>query len=393
MKRALSLILSLLLLKVAAAQDLRTGVMHPYPNDPCVETPVPTGYKAFYISHFGRHGSRYLSYEKVILPALNPLAAAEREAILTPDGEALLHMVRELYSKSAGMWGQLSTLGINEHKAIANRMVKRYPAVFTDSVHVMSSIYPRCIMSMAASTGEISKLAPRTKWSYLAGKRYQSIVNTSHRPGDWVSGASIQRKYIQNHLDLDGTFARIFSDPVRGKELAGNPVSFFKGVYHAWAGREAIGLDPFDLDAIIGKEALDVLAASDNLAGYRNMAIPNSDSLTTDIVSRAEAAIARKKPSADLRYGHDNGLMRLLVQNGVDGYPLELDDDQAAAFCFGEKVPLAANLQMVFYRNRKGNVLVKLLVNEKESTLNALSGGPYYKWEDVRSILDKHCLK
>ena len=393
MKRALILILFLLLLKGVAAQDLRTGVMHPYPDEPFKETPAPAGYKAFYISHFGRHGSRYLSYEKVILPALNPLAAAEREAILTPEGEVLLQKVRELYFESTGMWGQLSPLGVKEHKDIARRMVKRYPAVFTDSVHVMSSVYPRCIMSMAVSTGEIAKLAPKTKWSYMAGKRYQSIVNTSHRPDDWISGASMQRKYIQDHLDLDGTLAHIFRDVDRGKELVGNPVSFFKGVYYSWANREAICLEPYSLDAIIGKEAVDVLAASDNLAGYRNMAIPNSDSLTTDIVLRADAAISRKKPSADLRYGHDNGLMRLLVQNGVDGYPFGLDDDQAAAFCFGEKVPLAANLQMVFYRNRKGEVLVKFLVNEKEYVLNALPGGPYYKWKEVRQVLEKHCLK
>lgn len=387
---ALSLTLSL---AWALAQDVRTGVLHPYPDSPGVETPAPSGYKPFYISHFGRHGSRYLSSEKQILPALTILAAAKEEGNLTPAGEILLEKVRELHARSEGMWGQLSALGTEEHKSIARRMVKRCPAAFTDSVRVMASVYPRCIVSMAASTGEIARLSPKSRWSYKIGKRYQSIVNTSHRPKEWVSGASLQRKYLKEHLDMEKVLVRLFRDPVRGKGLGGNSSSFLKAIYYAWAGRVAIGLEPFALESILGEQAVDVIAASDNLAGYRNMAIPNADSLITDMVVKADAAIASGKPQADLRYGHDNGLMRLLVQMGMDGYPGDLDDDQAAAFCFADKVPLAANLQMIFYRNRKGSVLVKFFINEKESFLKCLPGGPYYAWEDVRGMLDKYCLR
>lgn len=393
MRRTVLLILFLLSFCLAPAQDKRLGVLCPYPDSPGMETPIPAGYKPFYISHFGRHGSRYLSYAKIVLPALEVLRRGKEQKQLTAEGETLLDKAEELYSLSDGMWGQLSGRGIEEHKHIAARMVKRCPSVFADSVRVMASVYPRCLLSMAASTGEIARLSPKTKWSYLTGYRYQSVINTKHRPSDWVSGASLQKKYLQKHLDVDGALSRIFLDPVCGKELVGNPVLFFKSVYFIWAGREAIGLDPFDLDAILGKESVDILANSDNLSGYRNMAIPNTDSLITDIVCRADAAIARDKPSADLRYGHDNGLMRLLSQIGVDGYPLGLDNDQAAAFCFADKIPLAANLQIVFYRNRKGSVLVKFLVNEKECILKPLPGGPYYAWEDVRTILEKHCLK
>lgn len=393
MKRAFLLILFLLSIHLAPAQDRRLGVLHPYPDKPGVETPAPAGFKPFYISHLGRHGSRYLSRAKIVLPALEALRLGNEQDQLTPGGKTLLYKTEELYSLSDGMWGQLSPLGVEEHKRIAARMVKRCPSVFTDSIRVMASIYPRCLVSMAASTGEIARLSPKSKWTYLTGNSYQSVINTKHRPSDWVSGASVQKKYLQKHLDTDGVLARLFIDPARGKEIVGNPVSFLKAIYFAWADREAIGLKPFDLDAILGKETVDILAASDNLLGYRNMAIPNIDSLITDIVLRADAAIARQKPSADLRYGHDNGLVRLFVQIGMDGYPLNLDDDQAAAFCFADKIPLAANLQMVFYRNRKGKVLVKFLVNENECSLPALPGGPYYAWEDVRAMLDQYCLR
>lgn len=386
-------VLSLLLVSSAAAQDMRRGVMQPYPDIIGEETPAPAGYKPFYISHFGRHGSRYLSREKVVLPALEPLSAAHNEGILTAAGEELFLMVSEVYSRSCGMWGQLSPLGVEEHKAIARRMVKRYPSVFKDSVRVMSSTYPRCIVSMASSTGEIQRLSPRTKWSYKVGKRYQSIINTANRPASWVSGASIQRKYLQKHLGTEDLLSRIFKAPSRGKELIQSPSSFFKAVFNTWSIREAICLEPFDLDAVLGKDAVDIIARSENLAMYRNMAIPNADSLITDIVVKADAAVASLKPQADLRYGHDNGLMRLLVQIGMEGYPLDLEEDLAAEFCFARKVPLGANLQMVFYCNKKGRVLVKFLVNECECALGSLSGGPYYPWEEVRALLEKDCLK
>ena len=44
---------------------------------------------------------------------------------------------------------------------------------------------------------------------------------------------------------------------------------------------------------------------------------------------------------------------------------------------------------MIFYTNRKGDVLVKLLYNEKETRIPALKSehGPYYYWSDLRQYL------
>ncbi|MBO7070620.1 MAG: hypothetical protein J6W09_04935 [Bacteroidales bacterium] len=63
---------------------------------------------------------------------------------------------------------------------------------------------------------------------------------------------------------------------------------------------------------------------------------------------------------------------------------LEEDPDRCAV---NMHVCLACNLQMVFYRSRKGGpVLVKFLVNEKETLLRGLTPvqGPYYDWSLVR---------
>ena len=50
---------------------------------------------------------------------------------------------------------------------------------------------------------------------------------------------------------------------------------------------------------------------------------------------------------------------------------------------------MCTNVQMVFYRNRQGEVLVKFLRNEQETTLTRLQPwkGPYYKWSELRPYL------
>ena len=41
------------------------GVYYAYPSSNIpTETPAPKGYRAFYVSHFGRHGSRYLIFDE-----------------------------------------------------------------------------------------------------------------------------------------------------------------------------------------------------------------------------------------------------------------------------------------------------------------------------------------
>ena len=50
---------------------------------------------------------------------------------------------------------------------------------------------------------------------------------------------------------------------------------------------------------------------------------------------------------------------------------------------------MACNIQLIFYRPKKGNgdILVKALLNERETTLPvpATETPFYYKWNDVRA--------
>ena len=59
--------------------------------EPGPDTKAPRGYKPFYISHYGRHGSRsgwdQEKYDKII----NTLTAAKEAGILSASGDSLLH--------------------------------------------------------------------------------------------------------------------------------------------------------------------------------------------------------------------------------------------------------------------------------------------------------------
>ena len=52
--------------------------------------------------------------------------------------------------------------------------------------------------------------------------------------------------------------------------------------------------------------------------------------------------------------------------------------------------PMASNLQMVFFRNNSGDVLVKILLNETEIAVDMPTDTfPYYRWSDLREYLMK----
>ena len=90
-------------------------------------------------------------------------------------------------------------------------------------------------------------------------------------------------------------------------------------------------------------------------------------------------------PEAKLKEAELTNKMPKAASEGVEReYPLATAPEVWLGF---QRMPMASNLQIVFYHNREGDVLVKFLFNEKETTIPSLSAvsGPYYKWEDVRS--------
>ena len=93
--------------------------------------------------------------------------------------------------------------------------------------------------------------------------------------------------------------------------------------------------------------------------------------------------------SVDLRFGHDTDLLRLVSLLNLDGYGVETEDiDEAATLWPNYRIaPMGANLQLIFYRNSAGDVLVAPRLNEKPARLPDITEAApgFYAWEDFKA--------
>ena len=117
----------------------------------------------------------------------------------------------------------------------------------------------------------------------------------------------------------------------------------------------------------------------------------SAGSLLRNILDDADAALAGSAPAATLRFGHDTSLLRLLALMGIEGADARSSDPEDYWHAWQESglSPMAANLQIFFFRNGRGEVLVKFLLNEREVRLPVPGcPGPYYPWGRLRPYLE-----
>ncbi|MBR0339025.1 MAG: hypothetical protein IIX40_02400, partial [Alistipes sp.] len=96
---------------------------------------------------------------------------------------------------------------------------------------------------------------------------------------------------------------------------------------------------------------------------------------------------------ATLRFGHDSAIIPLLAilhAEGCDGRISFAEIERLPeVWCDSRITCMAVNLQFIFYRNKQGDVLVRMLHNERDLRIPVKSENyPFYKWEDFRS----YCL-
>ncbi|MGN1046148.1 MAG: histidine-type phosphatase, partial [Candidatus Cryptobacteroides sp.] len=121
---------------------------------------------------------------------------------------------------------------------------------------------------------------------------------------------------------------------------------------------------------------------------------PLSEGLATDIarplledfVSKAQRQVERQDRCADLRFGHGEGLMPLSALMQIEEASAVISDpgDIFNAWQDYRVTTMAGNIQWIFFRNRKNDILVKILFNEREARIPVETDiWPYYHWNDV----------
>ena len=125
-------------------------------------TRAPKGYKPFYLSHYGRHGSRWLIGDRDYNQPVLMLERADSLGKLTPKGQEVLSDLRLLRDAAKGRDGELTPLGAEQHRQIAERMVRNFPEIFKGKTHVdaKSTVVIRCILSMENALQQLVRMNP-----------------------------------------------------------------------------------------------------------------------------------------------------------------------------------------------------------------------------------------
>ncbi len=395
--------------EIAADPDKAGGMYYAYTYGDPARTPAPKGYEPFYISHYGRHGSRWLQFDSQYTEMMELFSAADAAKALTPKGREVYGLVKQVYGDGIDRAGSLTPLGVSQHREIAERMYRSYPGVFRGKavVNAESTVVVRCVISMSAFCERLKELNPALRISREANLRTTRYLEFFYRPINTISPEYLEflhngewkqqtESILRERIDTARIASTLFSEAAFARST--DAFKLVKGLFFFAVGVQNTELDVSFYDLFTPDE-LYWLDVCENYYYYTvrgpsplNGSYPQhyAQSLLQQIIARADRAIANGETAADLRFGHDVNLMALLPLMQLDGWATVLDDPEkiAEAWTLHKITPMAANLQMVFYRGKKsGDVLVKFLYNEHEARIPvATDTAPYYRWEDAKAF-------
>ena len=328
------------------------GIYYAYPVTQSERINVPQGFEPFYISHYGRHGSRWLPDEERYLWVIRQFSD---DANLTPLGKDVKRRLRKIWKNARGHAGQLTPLGARQHQCIARRMVRNYPEVFAHGAHIQarSSVVPRCRASMLAFCHELpSACTAETDSAFMAYINHESpelkaLTKRTRRlpavsPDRFVGSLFRESPYT----DDDATARHLLGElHTIASDMQDVPLKL--SLWDVFTTEEMLAAHDANNERM-------TICNGDTIAN-EGIAARSSIPLWQNIETEADAMIASGGHGASLRFGHDTALYRLLtlLQLQLPGTGME------------DILPMAANLQLIFVRNSDDSVLVAFLHNER----------------------------
>ena len=378
---------------------------------PKASTKAPRGYEPVYVSHYGRHGSRFAYTDKAYSVLLGMLREGSKASNLTQRGNELLKDLEAFYTLGQYQVGDLTPLGWEQHRQIARTMVSSFPSAFKagSRVDACSSPSVRSIISMNSFCTSLAKESPKTEIYAHQGQLDVQATrpNTGQNPFRYQGPDTIfpyretsEAFFLRRFPQYKSVLGRLFIDP--DKALDGRSAyDVFFNYYMFVAGMNSLPEDVrLNVDGLLTTEEYATLWETDNYERFREYLRYRTpcSSIVDDMLAKAEARLSEGERGADLRFGHDHVVMALLMIMDIDGfgyYPDKADD--LVGWFQSFRSPMAANIQWVFYqpkcsRAKKDKpVLVKVLLNGEEARLGTLKSveGPYYAWPDVQEYMKK----
>lgn len=378
------------------------GVYFAYPVAESLNTPAPEGYTPFYISHYARHGSRYLISDNDYKWLIDLMEKARLADALTPLGNDVAARLTALWEEARGRGGDLTPLGQRQHNGIGARMYDSFPEVFAPGaqMHASSTTVLRCSLSMSACCEGLTKKAPYLEIPRESSERHMHYLNYHDEPSQrfTASDAPWRKAYSEfekAHTDGSRLAASLFSDRQFVADNV-NPDKLLQGLF--WVAVDMQNMetpisffDIFTPEELYGQwqcTNLHFYICDSNYAGNNGLMLGNARPLLRNILETAQSYIDSGSHGATLRFGHDGNIIPLTGLLGLPECANSVSDFDSVpdAFRVNYVAPMAANIQIIFFRNPDNDVIVKFMHNEREQPIPVETDiYPFYHWADVKA--------
>ena len=386
---------------------------YPEPTKPL--TPAPKGKKPFYISHYGRHGSRFIINQRDYDYPYFTLLMADSLGKLNEKGQEILRRMKLLREDANNRLGELTPLGAQQHRDIARRMYTRFPEVFKGDVCIdaKSTVVIRCILSMENALQELVKLNPRLRITHDASEHDMYYMNLRDRKLSSKRlpkvSQDIYDAFCKRHIDPKRPVESLFNDTT----YSNNCINLERLNYYIFKvvaiAQNTEMRDLIDFYDLYNTDELYVNWRKDNVYWYLTYGPSPQNggtqpfsqrNLLRKMIQEADSCISLPRPGATLRFGHETMVLPLTCLLGLNGYDIQVEDVEQLedkGWVNYRIFPMGANIQFIFYRKnpKDQDVLFKVLLNEEEATLPIPTDcAPYYHWNDFRQhylqILDAY---
>lgn len=414
LKRLLLLSASLFMLWQAQAQTAREeiaatpaksgGVYYAYPGPTSQQTAAPKGYKPFYISHYGRHGSRYMLSDNDYKRPLDMFKRYHDEGVLSAKGEEVYVRLQEIWKEAENHGDELAPLGKRQHRGIAERMYRSFPQVFAQkkTITARSTTSMRVALSMCAFVERLKELNANLDIDWETSKANMSYLN-------WHSEA-----YNEQKKDPEGWQKQFRAFSMRPQDNKRFLSQLFKDEEYIEKNMRMLGfvksklfevaIDLQDMETDV--DLFDLFTADELFESWQggNMWFYGSDGpcplnkgqalesckpLLRNFLESAQKAVAGDGDAATLRFGHDGNIIPLAAILKLEGCDKE-EAECAEVWKVWQNYhvsPMGANIQIVFFKNKKNDVIVKFMLNENEVSIPIETDiAPYYHWKDVEKL-------
>lgn len=374
-------------------------------------TPTPKGYEPYYMSHYGRHGSRWLISDGNYSHPIATLETAKEMGKLTAKGEEVLETLKAIYKTSAKRLGDLTTVGERQHHGIGKRMTQNFPEIFKKKdvmIDARSTVVTRCILSMIAECEELAAANPTARihndvsesLQYYLNQPWEGIVKEMGRN----TGDKEDRDYSIKWTHPERLMKELFNDQdyVYNNVAAG---ALMRQLFHVACNMQSHDTD-LELFSLFTDEEIYDQWRQKNIGWYLDYGpspvsggkMPFSQlNLLKNIIETADTVT---QTQATLRFGHEVCVMPLACLLELDNCGMAVDNlDELDKYWRNYRIfPMGCNIQLIFYRPlpfkpkgkgkglpKPGPVLVKALLNEREAYLPIETNQwPYYDWQQLR---------